>query len=86
MSGLNEWLVFIQDDEKKKKSGNGRLLRFLLIRVISLGADSLLFYLCVDILMLPLYPSRIGLTLVEIIVTYVLVKTMVFGEKKDECI
>ncbi len=78
---LNEWLVFIQDDEKKKKSGNGRLLRFLLIRVISLGADSLLFYLCVDILLLPLYPSRIGLTLVEIIVTYVLVKTMVFGEK-----
>lgn len=77
---LNKCFVFKKQIEKEQKKE--AFLRFLLIRVANLLVDNLLFYFAVSILHFPLYVSRVTLTMVEIVITYGLVRKIVFGQEK----
>lgn len=67
--------VFTQGKERGKGKG---LWRFLLIRAANLLADNLAFYFCVSLAGMPVYFSRVILTFLETIVTYCLMKRVVF--------
>lgn len=55
--------------------------KFCSVRVGSLVLDNVLFYLCVSVLGGPLWPSRIILSVVIILGTYLLNKVFVFIKK-----
>ncbi len=75
---MNRKFVFAQRGDYVKKEERRRLAKFMFIRLLNLLADNGLFYLCVSIFGMPVYPSRLGLTFAEIVVTYAAVKKMVF--------
>ncbi len=75
---MNRKFVFAQGEDYIKKEETRRLAKFMFIRLLNLLADNGLFYLCVSILGMPVYFSRLGLTFAEIVVTYAAVKKMVF--------
>lgn len=66
---LNDKLVF--KSTTGKRGSIGKFLKFILIRLFNLLADSILFYLCVSVLLLPMGIVRIALTFIEITATYI---------------
>lgn len=82
---LSTRFVFRKKMQYQGKEKNG-LMRFLLIRGGNLLADNGLFYFCVSMAGMSVYFSRLGLTFLETVITYGLVKTMVFQEKENECV
>ena len=78
--------VFMRKKTKNQAMRKSGLVRFLLIRGGNLIADNGLFYLCVSAMGMSVYSSRLGLTLLENIITYGMVKAMVFQEKENECV
>lgn len=82
---MNRMLVFARKNDEgrdgKRQDGKrrgGGLFRFLLIRGMTLFVDSGVFYLGVSTMGMPVYFSRFALTLLEMFVTYGLMKTVVF--------
>ena len=73
---LNDKLVF--KSTTGKRGSIGKCLKFILIRLFNLLADSILFYSCVSVLLLPMGIVRIALTFIEITATYILVKQLIF--------
>lgn len=75
---LNERFVFKKKNMIEGMEEGKRFAKFMMLRVANLLADNGLFYLCVSILNMPLYFSRIGLTFIEIVIMYGLMKIVVF--------
>lgn len=76
---INFWLnwkwVFKNEEQK---STSHKLIEFVKLRSASLVADTGLFFVLVSILKCPLYPSRIGLSAVIILINYIWSKYKIF--------
>jgi putative flippase GtrA len=77
---FNVYFVF-EDKVENIKESLVRFFKFCSVRVGSLVIDNILFYVCVSVLGGPLWPSRIILSVVIIVGTYVLNKVFVFIKK-----
>ena len=77
---LNVLFVF-KGSPKKGKAQWIQLGKFLLTRAGSLLVDNTLFFCLVTLLSFPVYPSRIGLSFVIILGTYVINKALVFKKE-----
>ena len=74
---LNYFFVF----EHRGEQVNGvlkKLLAFVRMRIVSFAFDSGLFFVCVSILSLPKYPSRICLSFGMIVLNYYWSKRKIF--------
>lgn len=79
---LNDRFVFKKKNMIEGMEEGKRFIKFMILRAANLLADNGLFYLCVSILNMPLYFSRISLTFIEIVIMYGMMKTVVFRKKK----
>lgn len=74
---LNRKYVF-QRSRKFKSSIRWQFIQYILMRLLSLGIDTVLFYGLVSILHLNVYFSRIGLSVFLILATYFISKLFIF--------
>lgn len=77
---FNQRFVFAQAAKSGTPEARRQFIKFILLRVVSLVIDNALFYLLVTILALPMYPSRIGLTIAIIMITFIINKLFVFSK------
>ncbi|ACV40010.1 GtrA family protein [Leptotrichia buccalis] len=75
---LNQRYVFLESARGNTTEAKKQFLKFLVMRVLSLIVDTLLFYIAVSIFGFPVYWSRLILTTVMILVTFVLNKWFIF--------
>lgn len=83
---LNKNHVFRGSGQSEKNVGN-KFVRFMFVRVLSLAADNTLLYLVVSRLRMNQYVSKIVISIVLIVATYILNKLFVFhqnGERSSE--
>lgn len=76
---LNNKYVF---NYNEKQSEIKKIVKFIIVRILSLGLDSVCLWICVTLLKYDAFLSKIFISTVIIIVTYALNKTLVFNEKK----
>lgn len=76
---LNNKYVF---NYKEKQSEIKKLVKFIIVRITSLGLDSACLWFCVTLMNYDAFLSKIFISTVIIIVTYTVNKTLVFNEKK----
>ena len=57
-------------------------MKFIIMRILSLIIDTILFYVAISFFKFPIYWSRLVLTIVMILVTFVLNKWFIFIDKK----
>ena len=81
---LNRYFVFEKNENQNKTDTAKQFGKFVLLRVVSLGVDNLLFYLLVSKCHLNKTVSRIGLSFVIIMITYVINKLFIFNSKGNE--
>ena len=74
---LNQRYVFSYTLEAKKQ-----FMKFIIMRILSLIIDTILFYVAISFFKFPIYWSRLVLTIVMILVTFVLNKWFIFIDKK----
>lgn len=75
---LNNNYVF----DKKNQGEIKKIIKFVLVRIASLGLDSIFLWLCVSLLNYDVFISKIIISVVIILITFVVNKTVVFDEKK----
>lgn len=78
---FNQRYVFEQTAKRGSKNYWIQFVKFVVLRIVSLGVDNGLFYVLVTIFGWPVYPSRIGLSIVIILVTYIINKIFIFRKK-----
>ena len=78
---FNQRYVFEAAAQKGTKQAQTQFYKFVFLRIVSLAVDNALFYLLVTLLHLPVYPSRIGLSLAIILATYFINKVFVFSSR-----
>lgn len=78
---LNQRYVFSESARGNTAEAKKQFLKFLVMRVLSLIVDTLLFYIAVSIFKFPIYWSRLILTTIMILVTFVLNKWFIFINK-----
>lgn len=78
---LNQRYVFSKSARGNTAKVKKQFLKFLIMRVLSLMIDTLLFYIAVSIFEFPIYLSRLILTIIMILVTFVLNKWFIFINK-----
>lgn len=59
------------------------LIKFIVLRTLSLGVDSVLFWGLVDVAGFEVMKSRIGLTIVIIMLNYLVCKKMIFKRSNE---
>lgn len=80
---LNQKYVFSDSARGNTIEAKKQFIKFLIMRIISLIIDTLLFYVAVSIFNFPVYWSRLILTIVMILATFILNKWFIFvGENK----
>ena len=77
---FNQKFVFEVDTDSRTK--RIQLIKFILMRAVSLGVDNILFYFLVDIAKCSVYISRIGLSIGIILLTYIINKVFIFKENR----
>ena len=77
---FNQKFVFDVDTDSRTK--RIQLIKFILMRSVSLGVDNILFYFFVDIVKCSVYISRIGLSIGIILLTYIINKVFIFKENR----
>ena len=82
----NKLFVFTAPDQtvKGKTETAVQFVKFIIMRAVSLGIDSLLFYIVVDKLGFPKLPGRIILSMIIIMATFVVSKVFVFRNKNSD--
>lgn len=78
---LNNTYVF---SHKENQDEIKKIIKFVLVRLLSLGLDSICLWLCVTLLNYDVLISKIIISIVIILITFVVNKTIVFNEKKRE--
>lgn len=78
---LNEAFVFQQ---KKAKERTQKILKYILVRVISLCADSVILFLCVTIWDKDMMLSKMFSSIVVILSTYFFNKTFIFKDEDEK--
>lgn len=67
---------------KNSKADSKGLIKFILLRTISLGIDNLLFFILVSICNINVYISKVFVSMLVIIFTYIFSKIFVFNKKE----
>lgn len=80
---LSKKYVFNLENQNKYNSIN-EFIRFAFVRILSLIVDNGVFYICVDLLHINVYISRITISFVIIILTFAINKLFVFKFKADQ--
>ena len=83
---LNSHLVFKSASKTRAETAK-EFIKFVVVRFMSLGADNGLFYVAVDKLRLNVYASKIVISVVIVIATFVINRVIVFkrdGEETNE--
>ena len=75
---LNQKYVFSDSARGNTIEAKKQFIKFLIMRIISLIIDTLLFYVAVSIFNFPVYWSRLILTIVMILATFILNKWFIF--------
>lgn len=78
---FNKKFVFKEEVSSLTHTKN-QLIKFVIVRGISLGIDNVLFYCLIDILGFNLYISRVSLSMGIILMTFIISKLFIF--KKEE--
>lgn len=83
---MNLKFVFVRKNAERQdgKRQGGGMFRFLLVRGANLLVDNGAFYFSVSVMEMPVYCSRFALTFLEMLVTYGLMKTIVFREQVEQ--
>ena len=79
---LNQRYVFSNYARGNTLEARKQFLKFLIMRLLSLIIDTALFYVVVSIFKFPIYWSRLILTIVIILITFILNKWFIFVNKK----
>lgn len=74
--------MFVFTEAEKKWKWN-EFLKFAIVKIVALIIDNGLFYIMVSIMHINIYISRISLSAVIIIITYIINKKMVFGARNE---
>nr|WP_122012243.1 GtrA family protein [Maliibacterium massiliense] len=80
----NRYLVFQRERTEDKRQVMGQFGKFVLMRLISWGVDTALFYVLVDLLHCNVYISRVGLSIGIILITYVINKLFIFKHNEGD--
>ena len=79
---LNQRYVFSNSARGNTLEARKQFLKFLIMRLLSLIIDTVLFYVAVSVFKFPIYWSRLILTIVIILITFILNKWFIFVNKK----
>lgn len=79
---FNVRFVFNENQDQDKIEKNMQFIKFIGLRIVSLGVDNACFFVLVSILTLPVYLSRVGLSIVIIMATYIINKFFVFNKRR----
>ncbi len=81
---VNKNYVFENSAKGKSKETQEQFIKFFIMRVCSLILDNILFYLCISILKYSIYKTRVVLTLLIIMLTFIFNKFFIFISKKEK--
>ena len=79
---LNQRYVFSYSARGNTLEAKKQFMKFIIMRILSLIIDTILFYVAISFFKFPIYWSRLVLTIVMILVTFVLNKWFIFIDKK----
>lgn len=79
---LNQRYVFSYSARGNTLEAKKQFMKFIIMRILSLIIDTILFYIAISFFKFPIYWSRLVLTIVMILVTFVLNKWFIFIDKK----
>lgn len=80
---LNCHLVFKSANKTQSETAM-EFVKFVIVRLLSLAADNGLFYIAVDRLRLNIYVSKIVISILIIIFTFIVNKNIVFKQNSDK--
>lgn len=77
---LNKKYVFKNDTDNERI----QIVKYMLMRLLSLGIDSILFYLFVSVMSFNVYITRIFLSIVLILAMYLISRVYIFVGKTNQ--